>query len=708
MKTALILALCASMLLTAAIPAAAAQKISNPGNFGKVDGIAKDRGVGKHNSYAWCAELFAQADADYLWVGTNRDMGRTLLGQAGHVVEGMEGDDLAFIADFIGTWVGLPSKSPDRMGKIYRQRAADNDAPWELMYENPAINGYRRMILFQGYLYVCAGLTNTPEYDYSIILRFPSDFKAGDEPEIVLWEDLPQAQEGGTEVMEYFRAACVYEGKLYIGTFDSKIYVTDGTGLADLTPKQGAKSTGWELFTDLKRHPDYPDDAAFWPNTNYIWDLIGFNGSIYAFVTNAGFNVFKLTPGKGGPKIKQIVGGSAGAKYPDGIGMEGLIAASPFLASFGGKDYVYVSTFDNGPMVLGGLAQGEFDSVFNHLACPPSIFRFDARDNWEAVVGDTAGKFVTKDKAGNPLPVIGNQRAGFFTGDDAKRNTSSTHYVWWMAQYDGKLYASTWDLSVFKRNIVSMSGLSLLLAFINGADLGLLPALEAVEGAQGVPGFFGALGNVLKLLAASVGPMVRGFFEAIPLLSHVVAYNERTDPGGFDIFVSEDGVNFSPVTVNGLGNSENYGGRVLLPTQYGLFVCTANPFGGGQVWRLDDMRRELQPNIPAVVRLGVGGTFRASLRGLAMPRGAAATMEGTGEYAQIKLEKRSAGILIDTQNKVKLVGRQYIETRVHKLVPTQMYDVVFTGEKAGAQDVTLRFIWDDIEVARTIRVIVTG
>jgi len=706
MKTALILALCASMLLATAVPAAAAQKISNPGNFGRVDGIAQDSSVGKHNSYAWCAEMFAQADADYLWVGMNRDIGRTLLAQAGDVI----GNDLAVFADFIGTYARLPQKSQDQMGKIYRQRAADTDAPWELMYENPAINGYRRMILFQGCLYVCAGLTNTPEYDYSVILRFSPDFKAGDEPEIVLWEDLPRAEDGGAAAAEYYRAACVYRDRLYIGTFDSKIYVTDGKGLTGLTPKRGAKSTGWELFADLKRHPDFPDNAAFWPNTNYLWDLIGFNGSIYAFVTDAGFNVFKLTPGKSGRlDIKQIVGSAAGAMYSDGVGLEGLIAASPFLASFGGKDYVYVSTFDNGPMLLGDLGRGELEHAFGSLACPPSIFRFDAQDRWETVVGDTTGKHVAKDKAGNPLPVIGNQRAGFFTGCEPAENIASTHYIWWMAQYGGRLYASTWDLGVFKRHSVEMSNLSLLIGFINGADLELLYALQAIGDAQGAPAFFSSLGNALQLLAASLGPMVRSFFNAIPALSHVVQHSQRTNPGGFDIFASEDGVNFSPVTVDGFGNRENYGGRVLLPTAYGLFVCTANPFGGGQVWRLDDAKEELQPNIPATVRLRAGETFKASVRGIALPRGAQVAMEGTGgSCAEIRLAPRSSGVIIDTQNNVRRIGPQYIETRVHKRVPAQMYDVVFTGKAAGQQDVTLRFTWNGVEAARTVKVIVTA
>jgi len=696
MKTALILALCASMLLTTAAPAAAAQKITNPGNFGKVDGIAADPDIGKHNSYAWCAEMFAQTDADYLWVGTNRDMGRTFLGEAANI----GGAAIEAIADLMGTAAGVPAQSPDRMGKIYRQRAADSDAPWELMYENPVVNGYRRMILFQGYLYVCAGLTN-PAYDYSMILRFAPDYKAGDEPEIVLWETLPREQDGSLLAKEHFRAACVYEDRLYIGTFDSKIYVTDGTGLTSLTPNAGEKDTGWELFADLKQHPDYPHiaGAPIWPNTNYIWDLIGFNGSLYAVVTGAGFNVFKLTPAEGGgPAVEQIVGGGTGAKYPSGIGLEKLIAASPFLISFDGKDYVYLSTLNNGPMLLGDWCRGHMDSAFLNQYCPPAVFRFDAQDNWELVVGDTAGEYAAKDKAGNPLPRLGNQRAGFFTGGEGQENTSFNQYIWWMAQYGGKLYASTWDMSVFKQYAVIALVTTVLSVLKRGVDE-LFPALQSSST---------DLSAAMRLpitLAEGMASIVRNLFKAIPTTRYP-QYLEQNNPGGFDLFVSEDGANFSPVTVNGFGNAENYGGRVLLPTEYGLFVCTANPFGGAQVWRLDGMKQELQANIPATIRLGVGETFKASLRGLALPNGAQVLLEGGGDCARIALKHRSAGTIIDTTSAIKLTGAKYTETQQNEKYPVQMYDVVFTGEVAGEQDMTLCFSWNGVETAKTVKVIV--
>jgi hypothetical protein len=49
--------------------------------------------------------------------------------------------------------------------------------------------------------------------------------------------------------------------------------------------------------------------------------------------------------------------------------------------------------------------------------------------------------------------------------------------------------------------------------------------------------------------------------------------------GGFDLFRSQDGINWSPVTTTGFGNPYNFGARTIVGTPYGLFVGTANPFG---------------------------------------------------------------------------------------------------------------------------------
>ena len=55
---------------------------------------------------------------------------------------------------------------------------------------------------------------------------------------------------------------------------------------------------------------------------------------------------------------------------------------------------------------------------------------------------------------------------------------------------------------------------------------------------------------------------------------------------GFDLLVSSDGVNFDAITRNGFGDYSNHGLRTICSTEYGVFMGTANPFFGTQLWRM--------------------------------------------------------------------------------------------------------------------------
>ncbi|NEG54994.1 X2-like carbohydrate binding domain-containing protein [Bifidobacterium platyrrhinorum] len=57
---------------------------------------------------------------------------------------------------------------------------------------------------------------------------------------------------------------------------------------------------------------------------------------------------------------------------------------------------------------------------------------------------------------------------------------------------------------------------------------------------------------------------------------------------GFDLVTSADGVHFSTVTRNGLGDNNNHGLRVFAVTDTGLNIGTANPYHGTQIWKIDD------------------------------------------------------------------------------------------------------------------------
>ena len=62
------------------------------------------------------------------------------------------------------------------------------------------------------------------------------------------------------------------------------------------------------------------------------------------------------------------------------------------------------------------------------------------------------------------------------------------------------------------------------------------------------------------------------------------------DEWGFDMFKTADGEHFEAVTLNGFGDKYNYGGRTLLTTDKGLYVGTANPFYGAQLYLLENSK----------------------------------------------------------------------------------------------------------------------
>ena len=63
-----------------------------------------------------------------------------------------------------------------------------------------------------------------------------------------------------------------------------------------------------------------------------------------------------------------------------------------------------------------------------------------------------------------------------------------------------------------------------------------------------------------------------------------VNYYAQQCEKGFDLLVSNDGVNFDAITRDGFGDYSNHGLRTICSTEYGVFMGTANPYYGTQLW----------------------------------------------------------------------------------------------------------------------------
>ncbi len=74
-------------------------------------------------------------------------------------------------------------------------------------------------------------------------------------------------------------------------------------------------------------------------------------------------------------------------------------------------------------------------------------------------------------------------------------------------------------------------------------------------------------------------------------------YSQKSEPG-FDLLVSNDGVNFDTITSDGFGDPANHGLRCITSTEEGVFLGTANPYYGTQLWRMHSAADEQIPADP--------------------------------------------------------------------------------------------------------------
>jgi len=171
------------------------------------------------------------------------------------------------------------------------------------------------------------------------------------------------------------------------------------------------------------------------------------------------------------------------------------------------------------------------------------IIRIDKKDNWQLVVG---GRSLLS-------PLFGNDERKSISGLGPGFNNPFNVYGWQIQEYRGKLFVSTFDDS---------SNMEVILTT-------LLANRSALE----------------QLISPALTKLLIEIYEGIVQLLRLIKY-----PGGFDLYVSDDGVNFSPVFLDGLANPKNYGGRILfVDSNKNLYIGTANPIEGCEVWRVKDI-----------------------------------------------------------------------------------------------------------------------
>lgn len=172
------------------------------------------------------------------------------------------------------------------------------------------------------------------------------------------------------------------------------------------------------------------------------------------------------------------------------------------------------------------------------------IVRIDKHDNWELVVGGNPF-FSLIEPIEQECESLSRLGSGF--------NNPFNVYAWQIQEYKGKLLISTFDDSSNMEVILNT----------------LLANRDALE----------------EIIGEEKTKILIGIYKSVVAILRAIRYMI-----GFDLYISDDGVHFKSIFLNGLNNPNNYGGRILFVDSCNdLYIGTANPFEGCEVWKAKDL-----------------------------------------------------------------------------------------------------------------------
>lgn len=550
---------------------------------------AGDRG----QNYAWSAIGYG----DWLYVGTcYAAMGNTL-----SLMKSSLGDkydekvlQATFDAMFNGSFFNTEEDGGNAKGVLVKINTKTGETK---LLMAKSFNGYaplfRNAVEYHGKLYFCGSVVGANGGLPSVWQVDPvtDECKAVYTGLSTLQDYLAAYRQG---ISTGIRGMCVYHDQLVISnvTMDSTTGESSATLLISSDPEKGF--TQIADSSALFNYPAYRYSDSIYGGS--IWDMAEYNNSLYVSIctgtednmpdsnTMQSFALVRGDQNADGTFTWTPVAGDQekdGARYTFGIDPERTRSGAANLTVF--NDYLYIGEYNDEEIALerilfsktGKKADGQFGggldcSFINaNLDQSVSLYRMDKNENMELVMGNATSMF--------PNGSLSGLKSGF--------GRNENQYIWRMQVYDGKLYVGTFDTS---------SLLQVLGQFVNGDLLrqtpeawksqwkylkALMKALQEAD-ADGT-GNPNTLAQTIKFTNAFVfqNISVCNIASAIRLLNYL-----RKAQRGFDLYVSEDGVNFETITTNGFGDPYNHGLRVFAVTDQGLCVGTANPFYGTQVW----------------------------------------------------------------------------------------------------------------------------
>lgn len=551
---------------------------------------AGDRG----QNYAWAAVGYG----DWIYVGTcYAAIGNTLSLMKSSL--GDEFDDRVLKATFDALYNGTFFLEEADGGKPKGVLVKINTKTGETkVLMSGTLNGhtplFRNAIEYHGKLYFCGSVGGGG------IGFLPSVWQVDPETDEckVVYAGLNSVQDYAAAHKEGIstgiRGMCVYQDQLVISnvTMEAATGKSGATLLISSDPEKG-----FTQIADSESLFNYP--AYRYADSIYggsIWDMVEYNNSLYVSIctgtldnmpnknTMQSFALVRGDRNADGTFTWTPVAGDQkkdGARYTFGIDPERTRSGAANLMVF--NDYLYIGEYNDEEIALerilfsktGKNADGQFGGGLDcrflnaNLDQSVNLYRMDKNENMELVVGNSTKMF--------PNGSLSGLKSGF--------GRNENQYIWRMEVYDGKLYVGTHDAS----SLLECFG-----QFVNGNLLkrtpsewkdqwnylkALMKALATVDpNGTGNPD---TLAQTIKFSYNFVfkNITVRNMASAIKLLNYL-----RTAKRGFDLYVTEDGVNFETITIDGFGDPYNHGLRVFATTDQGLCLGTANPFFGTQIW----------------------------------------------------------------------------------------------------------------------------
>ena len=541
-----------------------ATKITNPTTgSGEADGLLLGEEANRLNSYAWAT---AYRDG-YLYIGVNRNFLQVAINSFG---TGLGIDALNQITTLVSHGE-LPEFSEEqRQPQIIKLNPQTGET--EVIYEPPYVEewgyyrdaAYRHVIEYHGDLYF-----GTFSGSSARILKVDEN------------DAVTEVFSGGGN--SSYRSGCIYQDALYYAGLDARIpdaVDENGTAYTKMAIIRMVGDT-WERVADYKDFIDYAADTIYQGEGGNMWDIIEYNGYLYAIIaTSDGFVMFRgiedaesADANEYGWVWEEVIGKNSAyhmglAPTAEGYPTGGAVASSATPVVYGGK--LYLGTFDYATRSMAAFVRqlvpyinGTVDSVkLSQLLAPL----------YTSVTHPQ--KLYEMDEAGNIREV---------TAFNELLEGTANEYIWRFQEHDGKLYIGTFDAETMYKYLTQLT--DGFLATMDSDDLtailGVLAGLLLNEEADTAEAQDSAADSLLsKVLSVVDARGVEMYQEIAALLA--------ANPAGFDLYVTEDMEHFEKITDNGFDDPYNYGARTFVSIEDGLYIGTANPFYGAQVWLLTE------------------------------------------------------------------------------------------------------------------------